>query len=302
MAHDYELLDSGRGGKLERFGDWVVVRPSPQALWAPALGPEVWDAAHAVYFRSDKGGGHWEPADALPESWECTVGAQRFLIKPTGFGHMGVFAEQAPFWDWIAAQSAPGSEVLNLFAYTGGSTLAAARGGANVTHCDAAKGVVQWASDNAPLNDLQDASIRWIIEDAQKYLAREARRGKRYHGVILDPPSFGRGPKGQVFKLEEQVDELLDQCVAVLDDDFAFVLFSAHTPGIGSVALRNLLEMALRRRFDSAIDVGRFGHGEMWIDGARPLPSGTWSAWARDGALPNGDPWAVPGFDPGARA
>jgi len=301
-TNTYELLDSGGGAKLERFGEWIVVRPSPQALWPRTLDDSAWNAAHATYHRSDKGGGSWSPPGVLPEIWECSVGAQRFLIKPTGFGHMGVFAEQVPFWEWIAAQSRPGSEVLNLFAYTGGSTLAAARAGAKVTHCDAAKGVVQWASDNAPLNDLQDASIRWIIDDAQKFLAREDRRGRRYHGVILDPPSFGRGPKGQVFKLEEQVDELLDQCVAVLDDDFAFVLFSAHTPGIGAVALRNLLEIALRKRFDTGIDAGRFGHGEMWIEGSRPLPSGTWSAWARNGELPSGDPWAAARFDPGARA
>lgn len=298
---DYELLDSGRGAKLERFGEWIVVRPSPQALWSPALDASAWQAAHAVYHRSDRGGGAWSPPDALPESWECDVGAQRFLIRPTGFGHMGVFAEQAPFWDWIAGQSKPGAEVLNLFAYTGGSTLAAARGGAHVTHCDAAKGVVQWASENVPLNDLQEASIRWIVDDAQKYLGREARRARRYHGVILDPPSFGRGPKGQVFKLEEQVDELLQQCVAVLADDFGFVLFSAHTPGIGAVALRNLLEIALHERFGAAVDGGRFGHGEMWIEAARPLPSGTWCAWARDGVLPAADPWTT-GFDPGARA
>lgn len=303
---DYALLDSGHGQKLERFGPHVVVRPSPQALWAPSLDEARWQAAEARYERSSRGGGSWIPADALPDGWECVVGTQRFHVKPTGFGHMGVFAEQAPFWEWIAAQSEPGREVLNLFAYTGGSSIAAARGGAVVTHCDASKGVVQWASDNAALNGLADAPIRWIIDDALKFLRREARRERRYHGVILDPPSFGRGPKGQVFKLEESVDELLQACVGVLADDFAFVLFSAHTPGIGAVAVRNLLDVALRRRFEAAIDRGGFGHGEMWIEGAHgalPLPSGTWSAWARDGRLPSADPWAATrGFDPGARA
>ncbi len=303
---DYALLDSGHGQKLERFGPHVVVRPSPQALWAPSLDEERWNAAAARYERSSRGGGSWTPADALPESWECGVGSQRFHVKPTGFGHMGVFAEQAPFWEWIAAQSEPGHEVLNLFAYTGGSSIAAARGGAAVTHCDASKGVVQWASDNATLNGLADAPIRWIIDDALKFLRRESRRERRYHGVILDPPSFGRGPKGQVFKLEDSVDELLQACVDVLADDFAFVLFSAHTPGIGAIAVRNLLDLALRRRFGAGVDRGGFGHGEMWIestDGTLPLPSGTWSAWTRDGRLPSPDPWAAArGFDPGARA
>ncbi len=304
--HDYALLDSGHGQKLERFGQHLVVRPSPQALWAPALDETRWGAAEARYERSSRGGGSWNPSDALPESWECTVGAQRFRIKPTGFGHMGVFAEQAPFWEWITEQACPGHEVLNLFAYTGGSTIAAARGGASVTHCDASKGVVQWASDNAGLNDLVHAPIRWIIDDALKFLRREARRERRYHGVILDPPSFGRGPRGQVFKLEESVGDLLDACVDVLADDFAFVLFSAHTPGIGAVALRNLLHVALGRRFGADVDRGGSAHGEMWIEGDRntlPLPSGTWSAWARNGRLPSADPWAAArGFDPGARA
>ena len=303
---DYALLDSGNGAKLERFGPHLVVRPSPQALWRPTLAPEVWRAVDAVYERSDKGGGAWRPPDVLPEAWECTVGAQRFLIKPTGFGHMGVFAEQAAFWEWIAGRSRPGHEVLNLFAYTGGSTIAAARGGASVTHCDASKGVVQWASDVAALNGLSGAPIRWIIDDALKFLHREARRERVYHGLVLDPPSFGRGPKGQVFKLEDGIGGLLQACVDVLAPDFAYVLLSAHTPGLGAVALRNLLELSLRSRFADAVDAGAFGHGEMWIEGsegALPLPSGTWSAWARDGVLPPADPWvARAGFDPGARA
>lgn len=292
----YVLIDSGLGEKLEQIGPHLVVRPSPQALWPRTLAASRWERARARYVRSSAGGGAWEPRGALPDAWTCTVGELNFAVRPTGFGHVGFFAEQAPFWRWLREVSARAGatggtaiEVLNLFAYTGGSSLAAARGGASVTHCDASKGVVQWGSENVPLNGLEGASIRWIIDDALKFLLREQRRGRRYQGLVLDPPSFGRGPKGEIFKLEEGVNELLDACVAVLDDDPAFVLFSAHTPGIGALALRHLLERAMRAG-DRPPLAGAFAHGEMSVPATESpfsLPSGTWAVYSRDGSAPD---------------
>lgn len=295
-AEGYLLIDSGRGEKLERIGPQLVIRPSPQALWPPTLSAERWHAARARYVRSSSGGGEWEPHRALPEQWTCSVGELQFVVRPTGFGHVGFFAEQAPFWRWLREVSARAIatrgqriEVLNLFAYTGGSSLAAARGGAAVTHCDASKGVVQWGSENVPLNGLQAAEIRWIVDDALKFLQREQRRGRRYQGLVLDPPSFGRGPKGEIFKLEESVNDLLDACAAVLDEDPAFVLFSAHTPGIGALALRHLLHRSLDTRFARPLP-GAFAHGEMSIPASESpfsLPSGTWTVYSRDGSAPD---------------
>jgi 23S rRNA (cytosine1962-C5)-methyltransferase len=292
----YVLIDSGLGEKLEQIGPHLVVRPSPQALWPRTLDQRRWHTARARYLRSSSGGGAWEPSRALPDSWTCAVGSLRFAVRPTGFGHVGFFAEQAPFWQWLQQVTARAIatrgyviEVLNLFAYTGGSSLAAARGGASVTHCDASKGVVQWASENVPLNGLQDASIRWIVDDAVKFLQREQRRERRYHAVVLDPPSFGRGPKGEIFKLEDGVNDLLDACIEVLDDEPAFVLFSAHTPGIGALALRHLLDRALRRRFTRPL-AGTLAHGEMSVPAAESpysLPSGTWTVYSRDGSAPD---------------
>ncbi len=294
MNGDYALIDSGAASKLERFGPYLLVRPSPQALWRVRLDPSHWEAAHARYRRSRQGGGHWEERMRLPESWDASVGPLRLRLRPTGFGHLGVFAEQIPFWRWIESRCADRSahanfEVLNLFAYTGGSTLAAARGGARVTHCDASKGVVQWGRENAALNGLEAAPIRWIVDDALKFLRREARRGRRYHGLVLDPPSFGRGPKGEVFKLEESIGELLTAAVAVLDPEPSFVLLSAHTPGLGAIALRHLLHEALEEA-GIAASPPHLSHGEMVVPtepGVRSLPSGSWAAYHADGEAPD---------------
>ena len=292
----YTLIDSGVGEKLEQIGPHLVVRPSPQALWPRTLAAERWQQARSRYVRSSAGGGEWEPRRALPESWTCAVGELHFAVRPTGFGHVGFFAEQAPFWKWLREVSArsiatrgEAIEVLNLFAYTGGSSLAAARGGAAVTHCDASKGVVLWGSENVPLNGLEQAKIRWIVDDALKFLLREQRRGRRYQGLVLDPPSFGRGPRGEIFKLEESVNELLDACVAVLDEEPCFVLFSAHTPGIGALALHHLLARALDARYQRPLP-GRSTCGEMSVpasESAFSLPSGTWAVYSSDGSAPD---------------
>lgn len=285
----YELLDSGQGEKLERFGDYVLRRPSPQALWKPELGPSTWSEATAHFVRRDKGGGEWVHGDRLPEFWKCRLAGIDFRISPTNFGHLGAFPEQRPFWKWIRARCQAESEsrgrslrLLNLFAYTGGSSLAAAQGHAMVTHCDASKGIVRWASQNAEDCAFERGEIRWIIDDAPKFLAREARRNSFYDAIVLDPPSFGRGPKGQVWKLEESITELLDACAAVLSDEAAFVLLSAHTPGLGPLAFRTLLRQSLREH-PVAGTSGSLAHGEMYLaggPGVNPLPNGTWCSWS----------------------
>jgi 23S rRNA (cytosine1962-C5)-methyltransferase len=286
---DYQLLDSGDGAKLERFGDYILDRPSPQALWSKQL-PELWQEAHARFTRDSSGGGNWSGRDRLPDTWTISAGGQRMLLKPTGFGHIGLFAEQIPFWNWIRrrCEATTTPRVLNLFGYTGGSSLAAAAGGADVTHCDSSKGVVSWGRENQNLSGLDDRNIRWIVDDARKYVKREARRESHYDGIILDPPSFGRGSKGEVWKLEQDLSEHLADCVALLRPDAGFVLLSAHSPGVGAVALERLLREAV----GSAR--GDWAHGEMAISETTQglaLPSGCWASFSAGHPCPSPRPW-----------
>ena len=271
---DYALLDSGHGRKLERFGPWVLARPSATAVWAPALPPAAWEEAHAAFDR--EGRNKWTDRERLPEQWEIRIDDLRFILSPTGFGHLGVFPEQRAAWRWIdeavrAASAALGrrARILNLFAYSGGATLAAAYAGAEVCHLDASKGMTNRARENAALNLLAEAPVRWIVDDVTKFLLREQRRGSRYDGIILDPPSFGRGKAGEVYKIEHQITETLDQCRRILADGPAFLLFSCHTPAFTPLVMRHLLTTTLRDRG------GRVGAGEMQLTGSGdvlPLP------------------------------
>ena len=281
-ASDYALLDSGNGRKLERFGAYVLTRPCAQAIWRPRLPPAEWEAAHAAFDRES--GNRWHSRERLPDEWNVEVDALRFRLSGTDFGHLGIFPEQRESWRWIgervqAARGAAAQEpvrVLNLFAYSGGSTLAAARAGAEVCHLDASAGMVEWARANAALNALEQAPIRWIVDDAHKFLARELRRGRRYEGLILDPPSFGRGAKGEVYKIERDLPQTLDLCRQLFSAAPRFLLLSAHTPGITPVVLENLLA----ERFEDV--PGRLASGEMVLAGAagvRPLPSGCMARW-----------------------
>ena len=209
---DYELIDTSSGERLERWGDILLIRPDPQIIWDSEKLDPRWQAAHARYHRSNKGGGHWEPYKKMPDVWQIGRKGLTFRLKPMGFKHTGLFPEQAVNWDYVSEiirKAGRPVKVLNLFGYTGAATLACLKAGASVTHVDAAKGMVQWAKENAAVSGLSDRPVRWLVDDCVKFVQREQRRGNTYDGIIMDPPSYGRGPGGEVWKLEEQLDGLL---------------------------------------------------------------------------------------------
>ena len=248
---DYEVLDTGNGEKLERWGDVILQRPDPQTIWPPAA-PEKWRRADAVYHRSERGGGSWETRRQLPERWTVQYGDLRFYVRPTGFKHTGLFPEQAANWDWmrekIAASGRKDVRVLNLFGYTGGATLACAAAGARVTHVDAAKGMVQWAKENRELCGLPETSCRWIVEDAIRFVQREIRRGNTYDGILMDPPSYGRGPSGEVWKLENELYGLIDTAAQVLSPEPVFFLINSYTTGFQASVLSNMIRKCVISR------------------------------------------------------
>lgn len=278
MKNEYALLDSGNGKKLERFGDVVLERPCAQAVWAPMC-PGRWSEASA---RFDRVQGHnWSGRERLRDSWVIPVNGVKMKLSATDFGHLGVFPETRELWSWIRSTFQQKNEAreeplqfLNLFAYSGGATLAAAQGGAACCHLDASKGMVDWARENAALNGLAEAPIRWIVDDVIKFLRREVRRGNRYDAVLLDPPSFGRGKKGELYKIEESLITTLDLVHEVLTEDPLFVVLTSHTPGFSPIVLRNLL-----RQYNGE---GTVECGEMLLTGAddvMPLPNGNWARW-----------------------
>jgi 23S rRNA (cytosine1962-C5)-methyltransferase len=277
---DYEILDSGDGLKLERLGDVVISRQCAQAVWSPEKSKAEWDAlTWAAHFRTDNGPGRWRYTRKVPNAWPITLGSMCMEMRLTDFGHIGMFAEQQSQWPWIEERCATldGARVLNLFAYTGGSSLAAALGGAQVTHLDAVKGVVQWASQNATHSGLDNTPIRWIVDDALKFTSREIRRGRRYDAIILDPPTFGRGPKGDVWKIETSLKELLANCFQLLSESPLFILLSAHTPGFTAAVLRNLV------RAEMTTAKGSLMSGDMvqgTSDSRVVLPAGVFCRWS----------------------
>ena len=271
MTLEYELLDSGDGQKLERFGDFVLNRPCQQAVWRPTLKKE-WDQAAATFTR-EKEKNHWTYKQKLPASWKVRVGGVQFKIAPTDFGHLGVFPEHADLWEWMRSSLTKSSRILNLFAYSGGVTLAAAQEGAQVCHLDASKGMVDWARENAALNGLEKAPIRWIVDDVLKFLKREKKRESKYEGIILDPPTFGRGSAGEVFKIERDILPLLELCSELLSEKPKFVIFSCHTPGFTPLCMRHLLGQTMPK--------GHIEVGEMALHspGAIAIPSGSFGRW-----------------------
>lgn len=283
-SSDYALLDSGGFQKLERFGPVVLSRPCAQAVWNPSLPKHEWQQATATFFRD--GGNQWRGRDRLPESWAIQVDGTRFQLSSTDFGHLGIFPEQRDQWRRIREVCASyqskhhrAARVLNLFAYSGGSTLAAAHAGAEVCHVDASKGMVEWARQNATINQLQDRPVRWIVDDVTKFLERELRRDRRYDLIILDPPSYGRGAKGEVFKIENDLPKLLALLAKLTSDDPLGVLLSCHTPELTPISLHHLLLQAFGARG------GHFEQGEMQLLGAEnvlPVPSGGFCWWLKD--------------------
>lgn len=274
----YELLDSGLGRKLERFGEVILDRPCSQAVWRPMLGEDSWRRAHAVFHRESRNG-NWEVRGRVPEWWRCQVGGVDFKLQTTDFGHVGVFPEHVLGWDWMRGRVASAGRklsVLNLFAYSGGATLALAKAGCEVCHLDASKKMVDWANRNAELNDLGSAPIRWIVDDVTKFLKREMRRGRTYDGILLDPPSFGRGTNQELFKIETHLLDLLDLCRGVMSPSCEFLFVSCHTPGYTPMVLRHLLEQSMKG--------GTIETGEMRLSGggkALDVPSGSYAAWGR---------------------
>ena len=248
---DYELLDTSDGERLERWGKYILVRPDPQVIWKETKKHPLWKKVDATYHRSSAGGGGWR-GNRLPEHWQIGYRGLTFLIRPMGFKHTGLFPEQAANWDWFSEKIKTAGRpvrVLNLFAYTGGATLAAAEAGASVVHVDAARHMVAQAKENARLSGLADAPIRSIVDDCKKFVEREIKRGHRYEAVIMDPPSYGRGPSGEVFKLEDCVDELVGLCASLLSDEPLFFLINSYTTGISPLAMNYLLNLRVAARF-----------------------------------------------------
>ena len=278
---DYELLDCSGGERLERWGNVVLIRPDPQVIWNTPKEHPLWHRADARYVRSKEGGGHWECRRQLPEAWNINYKDLQFKISPTGFKPTGLFPEQAVNWDMMREKitgAGRSIKVLNLFAYTGGATLAAASAGASVCHVDAAKGMVHWARENAELSSLAERPIRWIVDDCAKFVEREIRRGNTYDAIIMDPPSYGRGPGGEVWKLEDQIYDLVKLCTGVLSDEPLFFLLNSYTTGLSASAMAYVL----------GVNMQKFGGGVSAEEIGLPvtasgmvLPCGSSAIWSR---------------------
>ncbi|MBO7217507.1 MAG: class I SAM-dependent methyltransferase [Clostridia bacterium] len=242
---DYELIDATDGQRLERWGNIILIRPDPQIMWHHEKKNKLWFNADAIYHRSDKGGGYWETLKKVPDVWNISYHDLTFRLKPMGFKHTGLFPEQAVNWqlaDKLIREANRPISVLNLFAYTGGATLACLNAGASVTHVDASKGMVGWAKENASVSNLSDRSVRWLVDDCQKFVKREIRRGNKYDAVIMDPPSYGRGPNGEVWKLEQQIGELLSDIGQIISDKPLFFFLNSYTGGLSPTILNYLVK------------------------------------------------------------
>ena len=263
---DYEVIDTSGGEKLERWDKYILLRPDPQVIWNTEKKNPAWKKLNAHYHRSAKGGGEWEFFD-LPEQWTISYGDLKFNLKPFSFKHTGLFPEQAVNWDWFggiikdALKKEPGREikVLNLFAYTGGATVAAAAAGARVTHVDASKGMVTWAKENAESSGLGDAPIRWLVDDCVKFVERELRRGNSYDGIIMDPPSYGRGPKGELWKLEESIHSFIELTAKLLSKDALFFLVNSYTTGLSPAVLDYMISIEIAKKRGGSVTASDIG-------------------------------------------
>lgn len=279
---DYELLDAGAGEKLERWGSIILRRPDPQAIWPPLRDGRYWDRAHAVYQRSDSGGGHWRTGSSTPGRWQVSYRDLQFHIEPTGFKHTGLFPEQAVNWDWmreLVENAGRRIQVLNLFAYTGGATVALAAAGAEVCHVDAAKRMVTRAKENAQLSGLGNRPVRYITDDVIKFIQREQRRGSRYDAIVMDPPTYGRGPTGELWKIEDNLYPLIEQCAVLLSDKPLFFLVNSYTTGFSPIVAANMLKTLVRERFGGTVKFGEVALPISCSDIVLPCGSfGRWSA------------------------
>lgn len=274
---DYELLDTSGGERLERWGDIILIRPDPQVIWNTGHRHPLWKKAHARYHRSKSGGGQWEVYKPIPDAWEIGYDTLRFRLKPMGFKHTGLFPEQAVNWDMMGEMIRNAGRpirVLNLFGYTGGATLSCAKAGAAVTHVDASKGMVTWGRENVGASGLADKPIRWLVDDCGKFVAREQRRGNTYDAILMDPPSYGRGPGGEVWKLEDQIYGFVAECVKLLSDDPLFVVINSYTAGLSPSVMQYIL--------GSLIQGGRVQADEIGLPVTQSglvLPCGSTAVW-----------------------
>lgn len=282
---DYICIDAGDGEKLESWNGILLRRPDPQAIWTKDSSVASWKHADAIYHRSKQGGGSWEYRTTIPEQWTIQYGDLTFKVSPTGFKHTGIFPEQAVNWDWmsqlISSHKDEDLRILNLFAYTGGATMACASAGAKeVVHVDASKGMVQWAKENRDLSHLEEKTIRFIVDDVEKFVQREKRRGRTYHGIIMDPPSYGRGPNGELWKFEKEIVHLLEVCTEILDENALFFLINSYTTGFSNLVLGNLMKtMLLPSHPNGTIDTGEVGLPLQSRD--LLLPCGIYGRWER---------------------
>ncbi len=279
---DYEIIDTSTGEKLERWGDVTLVRPDPQIIWKSEYKTDLWGKAHGHYHRSAKGGGEWDIKKKIPNSWTINYKELTFNIRPTGFKHTGLFPEQAVNWDFVMDKIKNAKreiKVLNLFAYTGGATLACAAAGAAVTHVDASKGMVQWARDNANSSNLADKPIRWIVDDCEKFVTREIKRGNFYDGIIMDPPSYGRGPSGEIWQLEDNIYDLVKLCSKVLSDNPLFFLLNSYTTGLSPSVMAYVLGETVGEKFNGKITADEIGLPV--AKGKNALPCGSTAIWQK---------------------
>jgi len=279
---DYELIDTSDGERLERWGDIILIRPDPQIIWSTGRKNPLWKNAHARYHRSNKGGGHWETYRKVPDRWTIRYNQLVFNIKPMGFKHTGVFPEQAVNWDFAAEKIRNENrplKVLNLFGYTGCATLSCMKAGAMVCHVDASKGMVQWARENAQSSAIADLPVRWLVDDCVKFVQREIRRGNKYDGIIMDPPSYGRGPGGEVWKLEEQLFPLVDLCRQVLSNNPVFFILNSYTTGLSPAVMEYLLGVQLQQSFGGSVSSDEIGLRV--TDTGLVLPCGSTAIWEK---------------------
>lgn len=279
---DYELIDTSSGERLERWGDIILIRPDPQIIWNTERKNPLWRKAHAKYHRSNSGGGQWQVFKKIPDSWSLKYRDLVFNVKPMGFKHTGIFPEQAVNWD-LASDIIKGADrqlsVLNLFGYTGCATLACLNAGAKVCHVDASKGMVQWAKENAQSSGLSDKPVRWLVDDCMKFVAREQRRSNKYDGLIMDPPSYGRGPGGEVWKLEEQLYSFLELCSTILSDDARFFILNSYTTGLPPSVMEYMLSTILVKKFGGSVSSSEIGLPV--TDTNLILPCGNTAIWRK---------------------